>query len=137
MTAAGFLTVWGFFSYFDSMKDDIEDIKDTQIEYRETADTILYIARTYDERIAAIEAATKSNEGQVRILRDSYLEYLKNDSLLTKDEFVKYMDPFLEYIKKNSSSEIPYVQTQSIENYDGKDYENTIVPMREKSNLSR
>jgi len=118
--AAGSLTIIsGAVLFFDGMKDDIVDIKETQVEYRATADTILYIARTYDERITANKQATKSNDGQIGVLRNSYFEYLQNDSALTKDEFVEYMDPFLEYIKKNSSPTVFNYQIPSGENGSG------------------
>ena len=101
------------FTFFDGIKDDISDIKETQVEYGSKADTIMRIAEAYDERIRNNEASAKSNEGQIRVLRNSYLEYLKHDSLLTKDEFVEYMNPFLEYIKKNSSPTVLREQTPS------------------------
>ena len=110
IAAGSIATLYGTFCFFDGMKDDIVDIKETQVEYQATADTILNMARTYDERILANKRATEGNAGQVEVLRDSYVEYLKHDDGLTKDEFVDYMDPFLEYIKKNSS---PTVQNQS------------------------
>jgi len=115
ITAGTFLTISGAVLFFDGMKDDIVDIKETQVEYQATADTILFIARTYDERIRRNDAANKSNEGQIGVLRDSYLEYLKNDSALTKDVFVEYMNPFLEYIKKNSGPTVQSTQTLSVE----------------------
>lgn len=114
--AATLVTLYGAFQLLDTIRDDVEDIKDTQVEYQSTADTILNIARTYDERILRNDAATKSNDRQISVLRNSYLEYLKHDSALTKDEFVEYMNPFLEYIKKNSSPTVRNNQTPSGEN---------------------
>ena len=121
------------FSFFDGIRDDVADVKETQIEYQATADTILHIAKTYDERIRENKEAAKSNDAQIEVLRNSYLEYLKHDSLLTKDEFVEYMNPFLEYIKKNSSPTVFNYQTPSEEN----DGENTIVPTWERWNASQ
>ena len=105
--------LYGAFVFFDNMQDDIVDIKEAQVEYKDAVDTTLYIVRMYDERILANEKAIEYNSGQVEVLRDSYLTYIKNDSSLTKSVFVEYMDPFLEYIKKNSSSIAPSLQTPS------------------------
>ena len=102
-TVAGIGVLYGAFVFFDNMQDDIVDIKEVQVEYKATADTTLFIIKSFDDRISANEKAVAYNSGQVEVLRDSYLQYVKNDSSLTKEEFVKYMDPFLEYIKKNSS----------------------------------
>ena len=102
---AGIGVLYGAFVFFDNMQDDIVDIKEVQVEYKATADTTLFIIKSFDDRISANEKAVAYNSGQVEVLRDSYLQYVKNDSSLTKEEFVKYMDPFLEYIKKNSSSQ--------------------------------
>lgn len=99
------VTLYGVFSYFDGLSDDVSDIKETQVEYRATADTILFIARTYDTRITENKKSIKYNAGQNEVLTNSYMDYLKDDESLTKDEFVEYMNPFLEYIKKNSSPE--------------------------------
>ena len=104
-TVAGIGVLYGAFVFFDNMQDDIVDIKEVQVEYKATADTTLFIIKSFDDRISANEKAVAYNSGQVEVLRDSYLQYVKNDSSLTKEEFVKYMDPFLEYIKKNSSSQ--------------------------------
>ena len=101
----GIGVLYGAFVFFDNMQDDIVDIKEVQVEYKATADTTLFIIKSFDDRISANEKAVAYNSGQVEVLRDSYLQYVKNDSSLTKEEFVKYMDPFLEYIKKNSSSQ--------------------------------
>lgn len=125
--------LYTIFTFFDGMKDDITDIKDTQVEYQATADTIMHIAMAYDERITANKEATEYNAGQLEVVIDSYLEYLKHDSLLTKDEFVDYMNPFLEYIKKNSSSKIPSVQTPLV----GNGGESIIALTKEKSNSSQ
>jgi len=112
--AAGSLaTLYGVFCFFDGMKDDIVDIKETQFEYQATADTILFMARTYDERILENKARAEHNSQQVGVLRESYMEYLKNDDQLTKEEFVNYMDPFLDYIKKNSNPTVQSSQTLS------------------------
>lgn len=111
-TSLGIL--YGAFSLLDNIRDDISDIKDTQVEYRSTADTILNIARSYEVRIQTAEKAIRYNSGQSEVLRDSYLEYIKHDDKLTKDEFVEYMDPFLEYIKKNSTPTQSRPSTQSM-----------------------
>ena len=101
--AGTLVTLYGAFQLLDGIRDDVEDVKETQMEYQATADTVLNIARTYDERILEMEKVVKYNAGQVEVLQESYFEYLKNDPALTKEVFVEYMEPFLEYIKKNSS----------------------------------
>ena len=116
IVAGSLATLYGVFCFFDGMKDDITDIKETQVEYQATADTILDIARTYDQRILANKRAVEGNANEVEVLRSSYVEYLKHDDGLTKEEFVDYMDPFLEYIKKNSSPTVQYNQTPLLEN---------------------
>lgn len=104
--AASLTALYGGFMFFDSMKDDISDIKVIQVEYQATTDTILYMVQTMDKRVLMNENAIGYNSGQVGVLRDSYLTYVKNDSSLTKSEFIEYMDPFLDYIKKNSKSTV-------------------------------
>ena len=108
--------LYGVFTFFDNMQDDIVDIKETQVEYQATADTVLNLARTYDGRILEMEKVVRYNAGQVQVLQESYFEYIKNDDNLTKDEFVEYMNPFLEYIKKNSSPTVFNNQTPSGQN---------------------
>jgi len=114
--AGTLVTLYGAFSLLDGIRDDVEDVKETQMEYQATADTVLNIARTYDERILEMEKVVKYNAGQVQVLQESYFEYLKNDPALTKDVFVEYMNPFLEYIKKNSSPTVFNNQTPSGQN---------------------
>jgi len=105
--AAGTLTIiTTAVLFFDGLRDDITDIKETQVEAKAASDTIMHIVRTYDQRITENKKSITYNAGQVGVLRESYLEYLKHDSLLTIGEFEKYMNPFLEYIKKNSSPDL-------------------------------
>lgn len=111
-TSLGIL--YGAFSLLDNIRDDISDIKDTQTEYRSTADTILNIARSYEDRIKIVEQAVQYNEGQSQVIRESYMRHLSHDESLTKEEFMEYMDPFLEYIKKNSTPTQSRSSTQSM-----------------------
>ena len=113
--AAGALgTLYGAFTILDTIKDDVADVKTEMVTFSATADTLLSISRTYDARIMSNMKSIEYSTGQTQLVVDSYLKHLRNDKSLTKDEFVNYMDPFLEYIKKNSSPELSQQSTQSI-----------------------
>ena len=113
--AAGTLvTLYGAFTILDTIKDDVADVKTEMVTFSATADTLLSISRTYDARIMNNMKSIEYSTGQTQLVVDSYLKHLRNDKSLTKDEFVNYMDPFLEYIKKNSSPELSQQSTQSI-----------------------
>ena len=113
--AAGTLaTLYGAFTILDNIRDDISDVKHEMVIFRSTADTLLNISRTYDDRILRNTKAIEYSTGQTQLVVDSYLKHLRNDKSLTKEEFVEYMDPFLEYIKKNSNPELYQQSIQSI-----------------------
>ena len=104
MTAGSLTILWGAFTLLDDIRDGIGDVKEDVTEVRRAVDSSLVCIRESNLRIAANEKAIQLNTGHTEVLVDSYLDYIKGDEGLTKDEFVEYMDPFLEYIKKNSSS---------------------------------
>jgi len=108
--AGSALTLWGVFTFFDGIRDNVSDIGGQVEQVKNSNDSILVITKSMDERFTQNEVDIQNNliqntytANQVRLVMDSYLDHLKNDSLLTKDAFIKYMEPFLEYIKKNST----------------------------------
>jgi hypothetical protein len=136
--ALGSITVAVLF--FDGMKEDIIETKEAAQAARSISDSTLGLMELYDDRITANDEqitanqeAIKYNIGQTQVLIDSYLDYLKHDSLLMKDDFIRYMDPFLQYVKKNSSSRIQSGQIP----YAVHGGESITAITKEKSNLSQ
>ena len=101
--AGSLITLYTAFTFFDGIKDDVQDTKEVVVASKISADSTLLIVKEYGERIGINEEAIKYNQGQTNVIVNSYLDYLKKDSSLTRGEFIEYMNPFLEYIKKNTS----------------------------------
>ena len=101
---AGSISVlYGVFTLLDDIRDDVVEVKEDFGELRSTNDSILIITKNINKRLDNDEEVIRSNTDQVRLVTNSYLKHLENDSSLTKGVFIEYMEPFMEYIKKNST----------------------------------
>ena len=114
--AGSVATLYGAFMLLDDIRDDVTDVKEDMVEVKTATDSILVISKGNEERSEQNELAIRQNAAQDRLVVNSYLDHLKKDSSLTKSEFIEYMEPFLEYIKKNSIQTeyglTPLVQTR-------------------------
>jgi len=106
MTAGSLTILWGAFTLLDDIRDGIGDIKEDVIKLQVAVDSIADQSKKGKKQIQNNSFCINKNTSQLIILTDSYLEYLKNDDRLSKDVFFDYMDPFLEYMKNNLSSDI-------------------------------
>jgi hypothetical protein len=111
------VSLYAVFSFaLKPLKEDVMDTKEMVETMRVLTDSTFNITLQNQQRSIKNEAALKANSEQVNILRNSYLEYIQNDDRLTKEDFKKYMDPFMEYFmqlepavleQKNSSEQEP------------------------------
>lgn len=108
-------TLYVAFTLLDDIRDDVGDVKKDVVVVKAQTDSLMVLDRLNKIQNEENKKAISQNADQLELIMDSYLKHIRNDDGLTKEEFIEYMDPFLEYVKKNSSQiRIPQLILDSV-----------------------
>jgi len=105
--ASAVAIIWVMAAYFTTkdndqviVQDQLSIIIDTQEDQRIAIDSVC-------GKLDAIQRDVNNLSSEQKALRGSYVRYLTNDSALTKDDFIQYMQGLtFDFKKKETASEL-------------------------------